>query len=116
MQLIIAMHIAHDYTHYVQSRTCIDIQMTGRLARRHLVRNWTTGGRWVTRTDPSSGPSSFSQIATNPNFNLNPYANNLNVTLILSINPNTNPNPLLVRRSGSQTAFYYRPPELLSIG
>jgi len=35
MQLIIEMHIAHDYT---QSRKCIDIRTTGRPARRHLVR------------------------------------------------------------------------------
>jgi len=43
MQLIIEMHIAHEYTHYVQSRKCIDIRTTGRPAHRHLVRNWTTG-------------------------------------------------------------------------
>jgi len=43
MQLIIEMHIAHDYIHYVQSRKYVDIRTTGRPARCHLVRYWMTG-------------------------------------------------------------------------
>ena len=43
------------------------IRMTGRPARRHLVRYWTTMGRTMGRpTDPSSGLSSFSVTVPNP--------------------------------------------------
>jgi len=64
IQLIIEMHIAHDYTHYVQSRKCIDIQTTWWPACRHLVRNWTmsrTMGRPHWTVVWPVGPSSFSQ-------------------------------------------------------